>query len=377
MNSSVQRSASVMASGIIAILGSLVTAMGILIGVIGLFLSSRYPSPMDAMPELRIVTMAVMAFFFAVTIWGAFSGVGLIRLRNWARVSVLVWSGITAPFCVLTIVFVAILPMPPSPNQAFMRMLVPLFAVLFYGIPLAVAVWWLILFTRPKIVAQFKPAMAAGGLGDPFGAIPLTVAADGSSAYPAYAVPAPLPGPTIPLPVIVLSCFFLLSALSVFFIFFMHVPAMVFGRAFTGLTGSVVYVTWCLLYAIAGIGMLRRVSWAYSLAIAVQILGIVSGVVTVLSPNFDDIMRRAMSSMNMPSASIYTMQSMSHLRGFSVVGLLFPLAILGVLVYYRPRFLAACALKSGNSPTPGDMTTPGDSTTQPPSPTIEPLEPLS
>src|ERR1700722_10170929 len=177
MNSSVQRSAAVMASGIIAILGSLVTAIGILIGIMGLVLSSRYPNPMDSMPGLRVITTVVMAFFFAVTIWGAFSGVGLIRLRNWARVSVLIWSGLTAPFCILAIVFVAILPMPPTPNQAFMRVILPLFAVIFYGLPMVIAVWWLILFTRPKIVAQFKSLPAAGS-GDPFGAIPVTVAAD-------------------------------------------------------------------------------------------------------------------------------------------------------------------------------------------------------
>ena len=78
-------------------------------------------------------------------------------------------------------------------------------------------------------------------------------------------------------------------------------PAMVFGRAFTGLTGSVIYATWCVLYATAGIGMLRRISWTYSVAIAVQIFGIVSGIMTVLSPNFDSMMRRAMTNMNMPT----------------------------------------------------------------------------
>ena len=373
MNSSVQRSAAVMASGIIAILGSLVTAIGILIGIMGLFLSARYPNPMDSMPGLRVITTVVMAFFFAVTIWGAFSGVGLIRLRNWARVSVLIWSGLTAPFCILAIVFVAILPMPPTPNQAFMRVILPLFAVIFYGLPMVIAVWWLILFTRPKIVAQFKPLVPAGGLGDPFGAIPVTVAADGSVASPGYGVPAPLPGPSVPLPVIVLACFFLLSSLSVFFIFFIHMPAMVFGRAFTGLTGSVVYATWCLLYAIAGIGMLRRVSWAYSVAIAVQILGIVSGIITLLSPNFDNMMRNAMSSMRMAQPEMYQMPSMTHLRGFSFIGLVFPLAILGILVYYRPRFLAVCALKASNSWPSGNSATPGQSPTDTPSQSVEPL----
>src|ERR1700743_263115 len=118
MNSPAQRSPAVMASGIIAILGSLVTAIGILLGMTGLFLSSRFPSPMDAMPGLRLMTAVIMGLFFLVTIWGAFSGVGLIRFRNWARISVLVWSGLTAPFTILTILFVVLMPTPPSPNPA-------------------------------------------------------------------------------------------------------------------------------------------------------------------------------------------------------------------------------------------------------------------
>jgi len=345
MNSTGQKSTAVLASGVVAILGSIVTAIGILIGMMGLLLSLGRPSPMETMPGIRVITAAMMVIFFGIAIWGAFSGVGLIRFRNWARISVLVWAGITAPVCLLAVGLMAFIPIPTSPESPVSATMIRIAMVLFYGGPLAIALWWLILFTRPAIVAQFKAAVApaGGGSGDPFTAIPVPLQADGSvqgSAAPAaYEVPAPLPGPSVPVPIIVLACFFLLSALSIFFIFFLHMPAMVFGHAFTGLTGSVVYATWCLLYAIAGVGMLKRVPWTYSVAIGVQIAGIVSGIITLLSPNFDDIMRRAMSSMNMPSAEVYTMQSMTHLRGFSVIGLLFPLAILGLLVYYRPQFL--------------------------------------
>lgn len=145
-----------------------------------------------------------------------------------------------------------------------------------------------------------------------------------------------------------------MSSLSIFFIFFMHMPAMVFGRAFTGLTGSIVYAAWCLLYAIAGAGMLKRISWAYSIAIGVQILSIISGIMTVMSPNFDHVMRQAIASMKVPTLEAYQMPSLAHLRGFSFFGLLFPLAILGMLAYYRPQFLEACTSKQTkrtNSPT--------------------------
>ncbi|HUE41928.1 MAG TPA: hypothetical protein VMP12_00115 [Candidatus Sulfotelmatobacter sp.] len=338
MNNVGQRSTAVMASGVIAILGSLVTAIGILIGMMGLLLSFGRPNPMETIPGVRVMTAAMMVVFFAITIWGAFSGVGVVRFRNWARISVLIWSGITAPICLLAIAFMAFIPLPTPPDSPVTNTMIRLVVVIFYGAPLAIAVWWLILFTRSGIVAQFRQG-PAGASGDPFTAIPVSAPPDGSVLPEDFAVPGPLPGPSVPIPIIVLACFFLVSALSIFFIFFMHMPAMVFGHAFTGLTGSVVYATWCVLYAVAGVGMLKRVSWAYSIAIGLQILGIVSGIMTLLSPDFDNVMRRAMSSMRMPPPDVYQMQSMAHLRGFSFIGLLFPLAILGMLAYYRPRFL--------------------------------------
>lgn len=364
MHSYGQRSTAVMASGVVAILGSLFSALGILIGLMGLLLSAGRPNSMETMPGIRAMTAAMMVFFFAIAICGAFSGVGLIRFRNWARISVLIWAGITTPICLIVIAMMAFVPLPTPPDSPVTTTLIRLVVVIFYGGPLAIAVWWLILFTRPRIVAQFRQA-PAGASGDPFTALPApsTAPTDSYGAPGIYAVPAPLSGPSIPLPVIVLACFFLVSALSIFFIFFIHVPAMVFGRAFTGLTGSVVYATWCVLYAVAGVGMLKRVPWAYSVAIGVQILGIVSGIMTLLSPNFDDVMRRAMSAMRMPPPDVYQIESMAHLRGFSFIGLLFPLAILGMLAYYRPRFLEACAARAGISSMPGNSTRPGNSTT--------------
>jgi len=371
MTNTSQRSTAVIASGVIAILGSVVTAIGVLMGLMGVLVAPRIPRAAPGMPDPLAILVVMIIVFFAVAIWGAFSGVGLIRFRNWARVSTLIWAGITAPFSLLVIGFMAILPFPVPPNSPAPITAIRSLMILFYGAPFAIAVWWLILFTRPKIVEQFRPA-AASGPGDPFGAIPVTAALDASGMPIAGAVPA-LMGPSVPIPIIVLACFFLLSSLSIFFIFFVHVPAMVFGRAFTGLTGSVVYAMWCALYVIAGVGMLKRISWAYSVAIGVQILGIVSGIITLLSANFEDMMRRAMFSMQMSTEEVYTMQSMAHLRGFSFIGLLFPLAILGILVYYRPRFLAACALKAGNPPAPGDSMTPGDSPSQTASRGVEPV----
>ena len=378
MTDTQQRSTAVLASGVIAILGSVFTVIGILFTLLGLFIALNAPRAVPMLPNVRLIATAVMVSFLAVAIFGIVSGVGLIRFRNWARISALVWSGIAAPFCLIAMAAMIFVPLPSEQNSPIPNFVLRAIVVAFYGAPLAIAIWWLILFTRPHIVAQFRAAApsAAGSPGDPFTALPLPTTALDPSGHPAvpsiYAAVMPPTRPSIPLPIIVLSCFFLISAASIFFIFFFHMPAMVFGRAFTGLTGSVIYATWCVLYATAGIGMLRRISWTYSVAIAVQIFGIVSGIMTVLSPNFDSMMRRAMTNMNMPTPDVYS-APMEHLRGFSIIGLIFPLAILGLLAYYRPRFLEACAAKDGGSSDHGNPAVPGSTPTQPPTHSVEPI----
>ena len=358
MTDNQQRSTAVLASGVIAILGSVFTVIGILFTLVGLFIALSAPRAVPMLPTVRLIATAVMLAFLAVAVFGIVTGVGLIRFRNWARISALVWSGIAAPFCLIAMAAMIFVPLPLDQNSPIPNVVLRAIVVAFYGAPLAIAIWWLILFTRPHIVAQFRAdaPTAAGASGDPFTALPSPATAldpTGYSLAPSISAAAVRSTrPDIPLPIIVLSCFFLISAASIFFIFFFHMPAMVFGRAFTGLTGSTIYAIWCLLYATAGIGMLRRVPWTYSVAIAVQIFGIVSGIMTVLSPNFDAMMRRAMINMNMPTPDVYS-APMEHLRGFSIIGLIFPLAILGLLAYYRPRFLEASA-----QPVPNSGTTP-------------------
>lgn len=199
MNNPGQRSAAVTASGVIAILGSLVTAIGVLIGIMGLLVSFGYPSPAPTIPGVRAITAAMMVFFLAVAIWGAFSGVGVIRFRNWARLSVLVWAGITTPICLLVIAVMAWIPFPELPEPQLSTTVLRFFIIAFYGAPLAIAVWWLILFTRPQIVAQFRPA-SAGDSGDPFTAIPAPSQDAFGAAPQSYALPTPLPAPSVPVP---------------------------------------------------------------------------------------------------------------------------------------------------------------------------------
>jgi hypothetical protein len=319
--------ASVTAAGVVAIVGSvlvlLATAFGFL-AVLTLLKSQTGP----ALPSLARVTAAgTMVFFFGLAILGIFTGVGVLRLKNWARISVLVWSGVTAAICAFILAFLAFIPFPVPPNAGTpsnIATLVRLSTALVYGLPLAIAVWWLILFSRKTIAAQFET-----GIGNPLDA----------SGFPVE--PTSASKPTLPLPITVLAVFLLFSSLSVFLIF-LHLPVLFFAHALRGPVGTVAWITTCLLSTAAGIGLLCRKVWSYWLTLGLQLLWLLSGVVTLTSPKYPDLMHEAMSSMTF-STTPYPEYPIERLRTFSYAGLAFPIFILILLLCYRSRFLRASA----------------------------------
>lgn len=330
MNNSSERSAAVTAAGVVAIIGSVVTVLGVLFGLFGLLIASRLPSGPQSLPAARTLALATMALFLGVAVFGIFTGVGLLRFKNWARISALVWAGITAPISTLILVVFAFIPFPSSPNApANFTVFLLIFAAIFYGVPLGVAIWWLILFTRKSIAARFTDVGAAQDAAWPPGTSSETLAHS---------------RPTVPLPIVVLAWFFFISALSIGFVFLMRMPAVVFGFAIRGPAGTAFYAIWCLLFGVAGVGLLRRIPWSYSLAIGLHVFGLASGAATVLSPNYERLMNETLASMNLPSPAAYPPSLMTHMRTFSSMSLLVVVAILGILVYYRSRFLEACAV---------------------------------
>lgn len=351
MNNPSQRSVAVTASGVIAILGSTMTAIGVLVSTVGiLFMPMARPG--REVPGMRAIELLMMAIFFAIAVWGIGTGVGLLRFRNWARISVLVWSGIAAPMALLIIVVFLFVPLPTlTGSQATTGMFVRGSLILFYAAPLAIAIWWLVLFTRARVVAQFKTAPVGARAsfpieGDPALGENATMWSPGSSGPAAYAVPPPMPAPALPIPIVVLACFFLLTGVSLVMVFILRMPAVILGAAIGGAGGMAVYVAWCLLYLVSGVGILRRRGWSYSVAIGLQVFGVVNGVITALNPNLDATMQRVLGNANLPAFQYSGVPVMAHMRAYTVMTLIFPLAILGILVYYRPRFLEAARKKA-------------------------------
>lgn len=280
---------------------------------------------------VRNVTAGAMAFFAGLAVFGIFTGVGVLRLRNWARISALVWSGIAAAICGFGLAFLAFIPLPTpasSPTPVSIMTFVRVTTGLFYAVPLGIAIWWLILFNRKAIAAQFVAS----------GVIPLD-----ASGFPTQTTSDARPA--LPLPITVVAVFLLLSLFSVFLLPFIHMPMVLFAHAFRGPAGTAVWMTTCLLSTAAGIGLLWRKRWSYPLTLGLQLLWFVSGIVTLASPKYADLMHEAISSMTFSTAP-YPEVPIEQLRRYSYVGLVFPLLTGILLLYYRLRFLQACASRN-------------------------------
>ena len=326
-NSAKASAPSVIAAAVVAILGALFSLVIAAIGFMGASANSLPTSSPELPPFLRYWVLGVMVFIACLSLFGIATGVGLLRLRNWARVSVLVWAGAAIFFGasgILVIFVTGFLPAANFPVEGIWLFRLMLAAV--YGAPLAVGIWWLILFTRKEIRSQFAREVTPVDLSVP-----------------------QRQRPRCPVPIVVLAWFLISSAANVVILPFLpfRFPALLFGRVIPGTPGIVIFLLICVLFVVAGVGLLKLKRWSYPLTIGLEFFFLASGIVTAFSPNFDSLMRSALSNINdavhLP-ANIYTPLDYTQLvRWGMYFGLFLTIAILVMLFYCRERFLEAAA----------------------------------
>lgn len=328
MESPPKRSASVTAAAVATILGGLILLLFTSAAFFGILLNPFPGNAAEFPPFMRTLSVATMGFMMCLSVFGIATGIGLILLRNWARISVLIWGGFSVFFGGLgiPIAFLAPFLQPPDAAQlpAESVRLVRLMMLVIYGIPLTAGIWWLILFNRKSVKAQFSVPTASTTAGLP-------------------------QKPRCPLPIVVLAWFYITSILNFIFLPLLpfRVPVLVFGRVLPGSAGVAVLLLSCLALVVCGIGLLKLKPWSYSLTIGLQVFWLASTAVSLLSPNYDKVMqtflRQMESSLQLPRTQFSLGNFTHHYAWAVVVGLFFAGAILALLVYYRPRFLEAAS----------------------------------
>ncbi|HJX96177.1 MAG TPA: hypothetical protein VJ324_11200 [Candidatus Acidoferrum sp.] len=342
----------VTAAGVVAIIFS---ALGLLLGLLveaSMIVAPRLRTS-EGVPGIPPGTLAAVEVFWlfgvAIAIFGFFAGLGVLRRRNWARITMLVWGGIMAVLSAVSIPVILLVfnSLPSSlPNGAeagpFMGFL-KVFMVFFYGIPLGIGIWWLVLFTRPRVAAAFAaPA--------PLAAYPPAMDATGFPLPQPEARPSSSSKAACPLPLMILAGFLIFSAacmvLAVLFPMTGSMPFFLFGHLFSGISAKFLLGLIGVVLGIAGVGMLKLKPAALHTVLVLQCVFFINGILSAVNPRFLAAAQEAMQRADaenpaFPGGNPFLTGSFFH--SILIFGLFFSAAIIAILLFYRSRFLEAAS----------------------------------
>jgi hypothetical protein len=111
-----QRCGGITVIAVLAIVGSfLCFAMSFLV-VVGLAVAPQASVDQPEGPIVKIGMIFAITFFVGLAIWGFVTSLGLFRLRRWARISTLIFSGLLAFFGIISPLCILAVPIPATPG---------------------------------------------------------------------------------------------------------------------------------------------------------------------------------------------------------------------------------------------------------------------
>ena len=109
----------------------------------------------------KVMMFGAALMYMLPAAWGIATSIGLFRLKEWARISMIVFSVLLILMTAFGGLMALVMPMPPTPNQADVPNVataVRIVMAVFAGTLMSVGIWWLVFFTRPNVKEQFVPA---------------------------------------------------------------------------------------------------------------------------------------------------------------------------------------------------------------------------
>lgn len=316
----------VVLSSVLLILGSLLQLLfALLMALSGVYVQHQMqPGEGSAAPLPAWMPAFICIFsaaFLLLATWALATAVGLLKLRRWARYSVLVIGGALALIGLLSFLFMLLLMVIPLPVpatveasqvhgvQTFTRVLFGVMAV-FYAAIGAVGASWLVYFSRQQVCALF-----AGAPGSP-----------AESRRPAL--------------ITVIAGLSILGAGSMLLLSFTPLPAAFFGWILYGWAKAAYYGLYVALEAGVGVGLWRMRKWGLNLALGVK--GFTLLYLLILTA-FPGLMLRYHALVQQGLAQPAQLSPQFHLvfyRAIFVFSAALTAAILAVLIHHRRAFEA-------------------------------------
>jgi hypothetical protein len=242
------RPVGVTASAVVAILGSIFTLVFASLAVASLFIETTQPQP----PNNTSFVLMGSLMFVGFACLGFWTAVGLFRLHPWARTSILVFAGFLAAGSAFILLMIMVLPLPAN-MSAVTGHTVRRVMIGVLGIPLLIAIWWLIQFNTQSTKAAFASATAG-------------------------------PASARPLSITIIAFALIFGGVSFVFAILSRMPAYLFGMSLNGWIAGVIYAVFAALSMFIGKGLLELREEARILAIGWCGFWLVHGSLVTLVP---------------------------------------------------------------------------------------------
>ena len=277
-----KRSVGVTVIAVLALLGSVLTLlMGILTAVFAVVAPLPTQREFPAPPVFfKVMLLAASLICVLPAVWGILTSIGLFRLKNWARISTIVFSVLLILMGISPLLgwlLSSFMPFPTgTADPSVMTVVRVSMGVLGSG-QVGIGIWWLVFFTRPRVKQQFVP-------------VPETTAATQSpsvnpiEAQPVSVTTAGQNSPKGPISVTIIAWFLLISCPFAPINLVLHTPAILFTKVLEGWSADLYYVVVGFLILYIGVGLLRLEPVALKVAVGYFLFTLVNSAVFLLAP---------------------------------------------------------------------------------------------
>jgi hypothetical protein len=295
-----KRPAGVTISAVVVFIGS---GLALLFAVLMIFAFAVMPAS-DSTPALtRDAGLIMSVIMLGLAAWGIITGINLLQLREWARISMIVFSGLLVVMAVPGLLMMLVMPLPTPPAAAFppgeampspqqLMMAVRIGMAIFYAVLALLGGWWMYLFNSRPVREQFRSAA---------GSAP----AAGSSWAPAALAPTALPGsPKRPISITIIAYLALLGACMFPILNILHLPLTFLGFFFTGGKAALIVSGYMSVQLLMAYGLLKLEKWGRSLAIYYFNFAIFNSIISVILPGaqarYEEATAAMQTSMGLP-----------------------------------------------------------------------------
>jgi hypothetical protein len=229
------------------------------------------------MPAGFLLVVSAMVYILP-SIWGAITSIGLFRVANWARISIIVFSVLLIGIGVFAAPFSFFLSWlgPATPNAPSIGLFVGVVMGLFWLGILGIGVWWLVFFTRARVKAQFTGVLPPTGTLSPATSIAQTVGGPPATLQ--------LSRTERPISLTVIAWFALAGSVCLIPMMFTHLPAVFFIKTLTGWPAIALYLAFAVVSFYVGLGLLRYKPFAREIGIGYFLFTVINMVVFYLTP---------------------------------------------------------------------------------------------